>query len=100
MKCFFFSSVGIKSNRKIDLDRKIDCEDEFLLLTFAACCVTMVQRNATDCHVFMRIVSDWFGCIFVISFNVSKKFRDIGRIVSSCLTSVYFLHKVRPISRT
>ena len=34
----------------------INLEDEFLLCTLAAFSVAMMKRNATDCHVFIRMV--------------------------------------------
>ena len=59
MKTVFYS-VGIKS---------ADLEDEFLFLNFEGFCVTMMRRNATECHVLVRVVrqikmsTDWFRCI-------------------------------------
>ena len=48
--------LGIKS---------ADLEEEFLFQSFAGFFVTMMKRNATDCHMFVRVVweikvsSDW-----------------------------------------
>ena len=56
----------------------VDLDDEFLLLIFGAFCVTLMKRNVTGCHMFVclevvrqvKVSSDWFGCIFVVSFNL------------------------------
>ena len=65
-----FDSRGIKS---------ADLKGEFLFQAFGAFCVTMMYRNATDCHVRML----WLGRLkcrktgldtSAISINVSKMF--------------------------
>ena len=36
--------------------KKANLEDEFLVLTFAAFCVTILLRNAIDCRALVRLV--------------------------------------------
>ena len=56
--------------------------------------INFPSGKAANCHIMLRMVreikvsSNWFGCILVISFYVTKVFSESVTKLSSCFTNV------------
>ena len=69
-------------------------KDKFLFYSFEVFQTAQVWRKFANCHMLFRMVkeikvsSDWFGCILVISLYLAKEFLELVTKSSSCSTNV------------
>ena len=85
--------------------KNADLKVKFLFYSFAAFRTAHMQGKAANCHMLLRMIreikvsSDWFRCVLVISLYVAKVFSESVTKSSSCLTNVIFCNECKLCSK-